>query len=115
MINLGNVAHPDVADTEYRIKTLNNEERPFEVTADEGGRLWLIVGTDSGFEWLTTLYYTRIDYRLDPVVEFPAAPPKVGGDALPGWSLVIPTILGTSLMLLGLRLWTKRSARPPVR
>ena len=115
MINLGNIAHPDVVDTEYRIKTLNNVERPFEVTTDEGGRLWLIVGTDSGFEGLTTLYYTRIDYTLDPVVELPAAPPKVGGDAPPGWSLVMSVVLGTSLMLLGLRLWTKHGARPPVR
>lgn len=115
MINLGNVAHPDVAGTEYRIKTLNNEERPFDVTADEGGRLWLIVGTDSGFEGLTSLYYTGIKYTFDPVVEPPVVPPKVGDYAFPGWSLVISTVLGTSLMLLGLRLWTKRSTRPPVR
>lgn len=52
MINLGNVTHVDVADAEHKLKTLNNGDRPFEVTVNEGGRLWLIVGTDSGFEGL---------------------------------------------------------------
>lgn len=37
------------------------------VTADSGGNVWLIVGTDSGFEGTTTLYYQRIEVRLTPI------------------------------------------------
>ena len=64
MVVIGNVAHPDVTGPEFRIKTLNNDERPLTAEADGEGRVWLIVGTDSGFEGLTTLYYGRISYHL---------------------------------------------------
>jgi len=37
------------------------------VTANEGGELWLLVGTDSGFEGLTKLYYQSIRVKLIPV------------------------------------------------
>ena len=37
------------------------------VTANEGGELWLLVGTDSGFEGLTRLYYQSIRVKLIPV------------------------------------------------
>jgi hypothetical protein len=36
-----------------------------EVTADAEGSLWLFMGTDSGFEGKTTLYFTRITAILD--------------------------------------------------
>ena len=64
MINLGNVAHPLVTGDEYRIKTLENQGRPFEVVSDDEGMVWLIVGTDSGFEGLSAFYYARITYTL---------------------------------------------------
>jgi hypothetical protein len=37
------------------------------VRADAHGRLWLLVGTDSGFEGLTRVYVRRIDVELTPV------------------------------------------------
>lgn len=37
------------------------------VTADADGNLWLLVGTDSGYESRTALYYQRIEARLTPV------------------------------------------------
>ncbi len=37
------------------------------VTADANGELWLLVGTDSGFEGLTRLYYQSIRVKLIPV------------------------------------------------
>ena len=64
MINLGNVAHPEVTGDEYKIKTLHNQGRPFEVMSDTDGRIWLIVGTDSGFEGLSAFYFARITYIL---------------------------------------------------
>jgi hypothetical protein len=37
------------------------------VTANANGELWLLVGTDAGFEGLTSLYYQSIRVRLIPV------------------------------------------------
>ncbi|MEX2100194.1 MAG: hypothetical protein WEB19_02160 [Acidimicrobiia bacterium] len=37
------------------------------VTAGEDGTLWLIVGTDSGFEGFSDLYYIEIEVLLEPV------------------------------------------------
>jgi hypothetical protein len=36
------------------------------VTTDEDGSLWLFVGTDSGFEGRTSIYYDRIEVTLTP-------------------------------------------------
>jgi hypothetical protein len=36
------------------------------VTSSAGGELWLLVGTDSGFEGTTALYYQRIEVTLLP-------------------------------------------------
>ncbi|NIM92735.1 MAG: hypothetical protein GTO18_03340 [Anaerolineales bacterium] len=52
---------------EYALMTLDSEDRPFEVTSDSKGVLWFIVGTDSGFEGPTGVYYDRISIEL---VEF---------------------------------------------
>lgn len=38
-----------------------------EVTADTAGNLWLFVGTGSGFEGFTTLYYQRVEVVLTPL------------------------------------------------
>lgn len=43
------------------------------VNANSKGELWLLVGTDSGFEGFTSLYYQRIDVTLTPVS--PPPPP----------------------------------------
>ena len=64
MINLGNIANPEVAVEEYKIKTLDSEGHPFEVVSDGEGRVWLIVGTDSGFEGVSAVYYNTINYTL---------------------------------------------------
>jgi hypothetical protein len=42
-------------------------QHPFVVTASESGDLWLLVGTDSGFEGITRLYYQSISVTLTPV------------------------------------------------
>lgn len=48
----------------FRLKQLDSQGKPIRATADSQGRLWLIVGTDSGFEGLTRLYYTGIRATL---------------------------------------------------
>jgi hypothetical protein len=65
---VGNVAN-DAADcgmdTYRRIRrdTLTN---PLRITTDAQGRLWLLVGTDSGFEGTTGIYYDTIRVVLEP-------------------------------------------------
>jgi len=59
MILLGHIGH-DGSDFEYKLIDRVNSE-PFEAMASEEGILWLIIGTDSGFEGNTTLYYNKIE------------------------------------------------------
>ena len=49
---------------QYALKTVASET-PIAVTTDSNGQLWLIVGTDSGFEGNTTIYYNTITVRLE--------------------------------------------------
>jgi hypothetical protein len=66
---IGNVAKEQGSDDDYTyaLKTLGNKDRPLRVTADGEGNLWVFVGTDSGFEGKTTLYYTSIEITLEKV------------------------------------------------
>jgi hypothetical protein len=72
MINLGTLANPNIdLDTftgeEYALMTLTSEDRLFEVISDGNGIVWLIVGTDSGFEGLTRVYYDKISIQMNEV------------------------------------------------
>ncbi len=63
---VGNVAKEVSDDFEtYEIKALSNQDNPLEVTTDADGSMWIFVGTDSGFEGLTTLYYTEVNVTLE--------------------------------------------------
>ena len=44
-----------------------SHQHPNSVTANANGELWLLIGTDSGFEGLTKLYYQNIRVKLLPV------------------------------------------------
>lgn len=58
---IGNVVKPTSEEPEmYEIKKLNNRYKPLSVTTDSSGAVWIFVGTDSGFESLTEIYYSRI-------------------------------------------------------
>ncbi|MXW26771.1 MAG: hypothetical protein F4Z77_10850 [Dehalococcoidia bacterium] len=120
MVVLGDIAHPDAARDAYAIKTLTNADQPLTVRTDSEGRLWLIVGTDSGFEGFTTLYYAGIAYTLTEVapteVENPGpgatgsglAGPASGGWPLEGW--VVVATFAAVLAWIGLRARSRRSA-----
>jgi hypothetical protein len=65
MINLGTLANPNIdLDTftgeEYALMTLDNQDHTFTVTTDNDGIVWVITGSDSGFEGATTVYYDKI-------------------------------------------------------
>ncbi len=62
MVVLGDFSNDTDVD-EYILKTVSNTEI-FTATSDENGEMWLIVGTDSGFEATTTIFYNRIEFVL---------------------------------------------------
>ena len=96
MVVIGNVASPEVADGEYKIKTLSSDARPISVETDSDGQVWLIVGTDSGFEGLTSLYYSRIAYTLS-TAELPPT-----GDYWPsGWTVALLGGIGAAAIAIG--------------
>ena len=99
MVVIGNVANPEVQRNEFRIKTLDNADLPLAVNTDNEGRVWLIVGTDSGFEGLTSLYYSRIDYKLNPVEL-----PKTGGFSPHARTLALAGGIGAAVTIVGLGL-----------
>ena len=64
-----NLANPKIAPetaVAYELLEQTSSGRDFEVTADGDGVVWFIVGTDSGFEGLITLYYDTISVVLEP-------------------------------------------------
>ncbi|MEK0369383.1 MAG: hypothetical protein QQN62_07270 [Nitrosopumilus sp.] len=64
MIQIGNIGtKKDIF--EYTLIKRNNFNKPFKVKTDVNGEVWLIVGTDSGFEGKTTLYYYTITVKLN--------------------------------------------------
>jgi len=62
MVLIGNVATP-TPTYDYSVVERNNGAS-FTATTNANGELWLVVGTDSGFEGTTTLYYTSITILL---------------------------------------------------
>ena len=53
----------------YKMKTLDNFQDPLFVTSDDLGTVWLLVGTDSGFEALTRIYLVDITVEFTPIPE----------------------------------------------
>lgn len=62
MIVIGNFAN-GTDENVYTLKTLSNST-PFRATASKDGTLWLIIGTESGFEGKTTTYYNTIEVLM---------------------------------------------------
>lgn len=61
-IVIGNVANTqtDCLNTIYELKVLNNAAIPFEISTDQVGSIWVLFATDSGFEGITNIYFTRV-------------------------------------------------------
>ncbi|HEU65252.1 MAG TPA: hypothetical protein ENN57_01135 [Chloroflexi bacterium] len=58
-----------ITDWENRpyVSVKRNHVHTYTATASPDGELWLLVGTDSGFEGLTGIYYQHIEVTLKPV------------------------------------------------
>lgn len=69
MLVVGNAANsmPCEGVPRYELKTLSSAGAVIVAQADELGGLWLLFGSDSGFESLTALWYTRVDVSLTPI------------------------------------------------
>jgi len=69
VVLLGDIGIPGDEEV-YRFKTLTSASAPapeqFFFTTDAEGGAWLMLGTDSAFEGLTTLYYVRTKVTLTP-------------------------------------------------
>lgn len=61
MILIGNVGVSATTTQFTYINRNNNSSTGFLATTNDNGELWLIVGSDSGFEGKTILYYSQID------------------------------------------------------
>jgi len=61
MITIGHIGVTSTTTQFTSITRYNTSNTSFMASTNSEGELWLIVGTDSGFEGTTTLYYTQID------------------------------------------------------
>jgi hypothetical protein len=61
---------PETADgITFELMTLDTTGLNLTAVTDETGTLWVFVGSDSGFEGATTLYYNTIDVQLTVIDE----------------------------------------------
>ncbi|WP_143165185.1 hypothetical protein [Chryseolinea serpens] len=68
---LGNIATTE-SSTDYALITRTNASSnaaPFIGRSNSNGEIWLFVGTDSGFEGITTVYYTKVNIVFSAVVK----------------------------------------------
>lgn len=63
MVVIGDVAN----GTDEYVYTLIERTGEFSAMTDHQGVLWIIVGTDSGYEGKTTLYYANIEVILEKI------------------------------------------------
>jgi hypothetical protein len=65
----GTIAKPEDGNGIYVAVSRHHHGQSQTVTTAADGSLWLVFGTDSGFEGTTSLYYTRLNVWINPVDE----------------------------------------------
>jgi len=67
--DMDTIGHVGVSDTTtvFRLINRNNAARLFIITTDSSGEVWVCIGSDSGFEARTTLYYNSITLEFNKV------------------------------------------------
>lgn len=63
MIVIGDFSN-DTDQNIFILKSVTNQT-PFQAQANNSGELWFVVGTDSGFESTTTIYFNKIEVILN--------------------------------------------------
>jgi hypothetical protein len=61
---LGRIGVSDSIPTPFLMINRSNFTKPVSLKTNKSGELWLLIGTDSGFEATTTLYYRSIKIRI---------------------------------------------------
>jgi hypothetical protein len=61
---VGNIANGGSCEEPQYVLLRKNYQHPFPIRSSPSGDLWMAVGTDSGYEGLTGLYYYQIQVRL---------------------------------------------------
>ncbi|HEX8097185.1 MAG TPA: hypothetical protein VF507_04085, partial [Pyrinomonadaceae bacterium] len=87
--DIGN-GQPCTSDARPFVSVERTHRHTSPVTANAQGDLWLLVGTDSGFEGFTSLYYQRIDVTLVPVSAPPA--PVLFTDKVTGRAVALDSV-----------------------
>jgi len=65
MTAIGHIGKPDDGTQNHAILVKASHGAPLSATTSPDGSLWLVFGTDSGFEGRTELYYTRLAVWID--------------------------------------------------
>lgn len=68
-IAVGDLANRQNCSTDepvWQLKRLDSVGRALAATSDAQGRLWVVAGSDSAFEGLTSYYFTSLEVRLRP-------------------------------------------------
>jgi hypothetical protein len=65
---VGNLANSNTncSVPRYELKEFDSGNAGITISSDASGRLWLVVGVDSGFEGTTTVYITSVSVQLSP-------------------------------------------------
>lgn len=66
-VDMDTIGHVGVSDTTtvFTLINRNNSTHLFTITTDANGEVWVCIGTDSGFESTTTLYYNQISLTFE--------------------------------------------------
>jgi len=67
MVRIGNLTN-GTSEELYHLKTLSSDT-PLIARTDENGTLWLIVGTDSGYDGTLTVYYNTVNIDMEKISE----------------------------------------------
>jgi hypothetical protein len=57
----------DLDNARWELMTVSTQGQPLSARTDADGVLWVLAGTDSGFEGLTRVYYTALRVRLEAI------------------------------------------------
>jgi hypothetical protein len=68
-VDMDTIGHVGVSDTTTKFTLIDrsNTNHLFSITTDSNGEAWVCIGTDSGFEATTTLYYNLITLTFSTV------------------------------------------------
>lgn len=66
---LGNIANSRNCESprQWELKSFDERATQVQVSVRSSGRVWLLIGVDSGFESLTETYFTRVSFTFTPI------------------------------------------------